>query len=96
MEGARMSAISIAVRSELARAQVSSGSQDVQIYAGEMFGDRLTDTPLSNMGLGAKYYLRDNVFIDFDTRYRYLRKLVSDHGQGLNTSETTLSIGYQF
>jgi hypothetical protein len=79
-----LAAISIAVRSELARAQVSSGSQDVQIYAGEMFGDRLTNT------------LRDNVFIDFDTRYRYLSKLVSDHGQGLNTAETTLSIGYQF
>jgi hypothetical protein len=40
-------AISIALRSELARAQLSSGSQDVQIYAGETFGDRLTDTPLS-------------------------------------------------
>jgi hypothetical protein len=26
---------------------VTSGSQDVQVYAGEMFGDRLTDTPLS-------------------------------------------------
>ncbi|PYS60627.1 MAG: hypothetical protein DMF76_13305 [Acidobacteria bacterium] len=214
MEGAHMSrrigllgvvAMFVAARSELARAQVSSGSQDVQIYAGELFGDRLTDTPLSgrtprlddsvtfggrytyyftnlwgvqlsagyspsraghapggtddlglttvdldvllnftpgyrvaghpfigytvlgvgyawanldhsalaiagttpvtladtngctaNIGLGAKYYLRDNVFIDFDTRYRYLSKLVSDHGQGLNTAETTLSIGYQF
>ena len=40
-------AMFVAARSELARAQVSSGSQDVQIYAGELFGDRLTDTPLS-------------------------------------------------
>ena len=29
----------------------------------------------ANIGLGAKYYLRDNVFLDFDTRYRYLRLL---------------------
>ena len=65
-------AISTAVRSEQARAQVSSGSQNVQIYAGETFGDRLTDTPLSG------------------------RTPRLDHGQGLNTAETTLSIGYQF
>jgi hypothetical protein len=65
-------AISTAARSELARAQASSGSQDVQIYAGEMFGDRLTDTPLSG------------------------RTPRLDDGQGLNTAETTLGIGYQF
>lgn len=197
-------AMYIAARSGLARAQATSGSQDVQIYAGEMFGDRLTNTPLSgatprlnnsftfggrytyyftnlwgvqlsaghspsraghiprgaddlgltaldvdvmlnytpgyrlaghpfvgymvlgvgyawanldhpaltlagttpvtladsngytaNIGFGAKYYFRDNL-LDFDTRYRYLDRLVSDHGQGLNTAETTLSLGYQF
>jgi hypothetical protein len=37
-------ATSIAVRSELARAQVSSGSQDVQIYAGETFGNTAETT----------------------------------------------------
>jgi hypothetical protein len=40
-------AMFMAARWELARAQVSSGPQDARIYAGEMFGDRLTDTPLS-------------------------------------------------
>jgi outer membrane protein W len=50
----------------------------------------------ANAGLGAKYYLWDNLFLDFDARYRYLSKLVSDEGRGLNTAETTLSLGYQF
>ena len=50
----------------------------------------------ANAGLGAKYYLWDNFFVDFDARYRYLSKLTSSHGQGLNTAETTLSLGYQF
>jgi outer membrane protein W len=50
----------------------------------------------ANVGLGARYYLRANVFFDFDTRYRYLSKLVSGFGQGLNTAETTLSLDYRF
>jgi opacity protein-like surface antigen len=50
----------------------------------------------ANAGLGAKYYLRDNIFIAFDTRYRYLSKLISEYGQELNTAETTLSLGYRF
>jgi outer membrane beta-barrel protein len=49
-----------------------------------------------NAGLGAKYYLSDNLFIDFDARYRYLSKLVSNYGQGLNTAETSFSVGYRF
>jgi outer membrane protein W len=194
-----------ALRGEPAAAQNSSGSQDVQMYVGEMFGDRLTDTPLSgstprmndnvtfggrytynfmrqlgvqlsagyaptraahvasgdsdlglttvdldavwyfipdyslaghtfaayteagvgyawahlnhelfgfagtrpalltdsngytaNAGLGAKYYLFDNFFLDFDARYRYLSRLTSDYGKGLNTAQTTLSLGYRF
>jgi len=188
-----------------ADAQAQAGSQDVQIYAGEMFGDRLTETPLSgrsplldddalfggrytydltnqwglqlsagyspsraghllggdsnlglttldmdvlwnitpgftlddhtlipytevgvgyawadlnhplygvtgttpvaltdsngytaNVGFGAKYYLTNNFFVDFDARYRYLSRLINNDGQGLNTAETTLSLGYQF
>jgi opacity protein-like surface antigen len=50
----------------------------------------------ANAGLGAKYYLSDNFFLDFDARYRYLSRLTSAYGQGLNTAETTLSVGYQF
>jgi opacity protein-like surface antigen len=50
----------------------------------------------ANAGLGAKYYLWDNLFVDFDARYRYLSRLTSSYGHGLNTAETTLSLGYQF
>jgi outer membrane beta-barrel protein len=49
-----------------------------------------------NAGFGAKYYLMDNLFVDFDARYRYLNRLVSNLGQSLNTEETTLGLGYQF
>jgi len=194
-----------AMRGELARAQASSASQDIQVYVGELFGDRLTEHALSgnhprldgdvnfgarytfhfndrwgiqlsagyspsraghvpngstdlglttldvdvewdivpgfrfagrplvpytvvgagyawanlhhtmfglvggrsttitdsdgftgNIGLGARYYLRDNLFVDFDARYRYLSRVVSNYGQGLNTAQTTLSLGYRF
>lgn len=49
-----------------------------------------------NSGLGAKYYLFDNFFLDFDARYRYLSRLTSDYGEGLNTGQTVLSLGYRF
>ncbi|MGB6489069.1 MAG: outer membrane beta-barrel protein [Steroidobacteraceae bacterium] len=195
----------VALQGAPANAQEHAGSQDVQIYAGEIFGDRLTETPLSggspllnddavfggrytydltnqwglqlsagynpsraghvlggdidlglttldmdvlwnitpgftlddhslvpysevgvgyvwsdlnhplygvtgttpvvltgsngytaNIGLGAKYYMTDNFFVDFDARYRYLSRLINNGGQGLNTAETTLSLGYRF
>ena len=50
----------------------------------------------ANAGLGAKYYLTDNLFLDLDTRYRYFSKLVSNYGQGVNTVETTLGVGWKF
>jgi outer membrane beta-barrel protein len=50
----------------------------------------------ANAGLGAKYYLTDTLFLDLDTRYRYFSKLVSNHGQGVNTVETTLGVGWKF
>jgi hypothetical protein len=34
--------------------------------------------------------------LDFDARYRYLSRLTSDYGKGLNTAQTTLSLGYRF
>ena len=194
-----------ALRGSPARAQTRAGSQDLQIYAGEMFGDRLTGSPLTgrypllnddvvfggrytynfadqwglqlsagyspgraagvaggdsdlgltaadldvvwnitpgftfgghalvpytelgvgyawanlnhplygvvgttrmaiadsngytaNAGFGAKYYLTSNFFVDFDARYRYLSKLINNDSRGLNSGETTLSVGYQF
>jgi opacity protein-like surface antigen len=50
----------------------------------------------ANAGLGVKYFLTDSVFLDIDARYRYMSRLVNNFGQGLNTAETTLSVGYRF
>jgi outer membrane protein W len=50
----------------------------------------------ANAGLGAKYLLTNTVFVDIDARYRYMSRLVNNFGQGLNTAETTLSVGYRF
>ena len=50
----------------------------------------------ANAGLGARYYVTSNFFVDFDARYRYLSRLVNNDSRGLNTGETTLSVGYQF
>jgi hypothetical protein len=37
---------------------------------------------MANAGLGARYYLTNNLFVDLDSRYRYLSKLVNNYGQG--------------
>lgn len=50
----------------------------------------------ANVGLGVKYYMTDNFFVDIDARYRYLNRLINNDRQGLNTAQTTLSLGYQF
>ena len=50
----------------------------------------------ANVGIGAKYYLTNNVFIDLQARYRYLDHLVSNSNQNVNTAETTLGIGWRF
>jgi len=50
----------------------------------------------ANVGIGAKYYLTGSLYVDFETRYRYLDRLVSNSNQNLNTAETTLGIGWRF
>jgi opacity protein-like surface antigen len=50
----------------------------------------------ANAGLGAKYYVVNNLYVDLQARYRYLDRLVSDSSQHLNTTETTLAIGWRF
>jgi outer membrane protein W len=50
----------------------------------------------ANAGFGVKYYMTDSFFVDFDARYRYLNRLINNDRQGLNTAQTTLSLGYQF
>jgi hypothetical protein len=48
------------------------------------------------VGVGAKYYGVNDLFVDVEARYRYLNRLVSDSNQNLNTTETTLGIGWRF
>jgi opacity protein-like surface antigen len=50
----------------------------------------------ANAGLGVKYYVSGNLFVDAQARYRYLDRLVSDSNQHLNTTETTLAVGWRF
>jgi len=50
----------------------------------------------ANVGIGAKYYVIDNLYVNAEARYRYLNRLVSDSNQSLNTTETTLGIGWRF
>jgi outer membrane beta-barrel protein len=49
-----------------------------------------------NAGLGAKYYVTNNLFVDLEARYRYLNRLLNTSGQSLNTVETTLGFGWRF
>jgi outer membrane beta-barrel protein len=50
----------------------------------------------ANVGIGAKYNVIDNLYVNVEARYRYLNRLVSDSNQSLNTTETTLGIGWRF
>ena len=50
----------------------------------------------ANAGVGVKYYVSNNLYVDALARYRYLDRLVSDSNQHLNTTETTLGIGWRF
>lgn len=49
-----------------------------------------------NAGVGAKYFITDNVSLRLDARYRYLDKVVDRFDDSLNTFETTLGVGFQF
>ena len=49
-----------------------------------------------NAGVGAKYFVTDNVSLRLDARYRYLDKIVDQYDDSLNTFETTFGIGFQF
>jgi outer membrane protein len=50
----------------------------------------------ANAGIGVKYYVRGNLYVDALARYRYLDRLVSNSNQHMNTAETTLGIGWRF
>jgi opacity protein-like surface antigen len=59
---------------------------------------RVTDgnSSTAKAGLGLQYYLTDQGLVALDGRYRYISRLVSDYGQGSNTSAVTLSAGCRF
>jgi opacity protein-like surface antigen len=69
-------------------------------FAGVINGRAVTLTDsngfTANAGIGAKYYVNKNLYVDVLARYRYLNGLVSDSNQHLNTTETTLGIGWRF
>jgi opacity protein-like surface antigen len=50
----------------------------------------------ANAGVGVKYYVSSNLYVDALARYRYLDRLVSASNQHMNTTETTLGIGWRF
>jgi opacity protein-like surface antigen len=50
----------------------------------------------ANAGIGVKYYVSGNLYVDALARYRYLDRLVSASNQHMNTSEATLGIGWRF
>jgi opacity protein-like surface antigen len=50
----------------------------------------------ANAGIGVKYYVSNNLYVDALARYRYLNRLVSDSNQHLNTTEATLGVGWRF
>jgi OOP family OmpA-OmpF porin len=50
----------------------------------------------ANAGVGAKYFITDNVSLRLDARYRYLDKVVDRFDDSLNTFETTFGVGFRF
>jgi opacity protein-like surface antigen len=50
----------------------------------------------ANAGIGTRYFLTSNLFVDLDARYRYLNRLVNRSNQHLDTAETTLGFGWEF
>jgi opacity protein-like surface antigen len=50
----------------------------------------------ANAGIGVKYYVSGNLYVDALARYRYLDRLVSASNQHMNTTEATLGIGWRF
>jgi len=49
-----------------------------------------------NAGVGAKYFVADNVLIRLEARYRYVDKVLDNFDDSLSTVETTLGVGWQF
>ena len=101
-----------ALSAEPAAAQSSWRSQDVQLSVGEMFGDRLQPSALglATVDLDAVWHVipdfnlgghKFSAYAEAGAGYEWANL---DHqlfgfvgtGRGLNSSETTLSLGYRF
>jgi outer membrane beta-barrel protein len=50
----------------------------------------------ANAGVGAKFYVNDQVSVRLEARYRYLDSVLDNHDDSLNTVETTLGVAWQF
>ena len=51
---------------------------------------------VAHAGVGAKYLVIDNLYVDVVARYLYLNRLVSDSNQNRNTAETALGVGWRY
>jgi len=49
-----------------------------------------------NAGVGAKYFVADNVLLRLEARYRYVDTALDNLDESLNTVETTLGVAWQF
>jgi outer membrane beta-barrel protein len=50
----------------------------------------------ASVGIGAKYYATDHVFIDLQSRYRVLDRIVNTSSQSVNTAEFSVGVGWRF
>jgi outer membrane beta-barrel protein len=49
-----------------------------------------------NAGVGARYFVTDNVSLRLEARYRYVDAVLDDLDDSLNTFETTLGVSWHF
>src|SRR2546426_1065234 len=93
-----------------ARAQVQADTNELHVYAGELFGDNLTDRKVCgevpklddggsftlNAGIGVKFFATKAFMIRGEARYRYIDSLLEKFDDSLNTVETTAGVGWKF
>jgi hypothetical protein len=78
------------------RAHATSASGDLGLTPADLDLERHVIPGYEFADHNPAYYLRDNLFVDFDTRYRYLGRLAGGDGPGINTAEMTFNLDYRF
>lgn len=78
------------------RAHPARASDDLGLTPADLDLERDVIPGYEFAGHNPAYYLRDNLSVAFDTRYRYLGRLAGDYGPGINTAEMTFSLDYRF